>query len=101
MVFQSKGSRGGHQQEHHDLFALLRKGETPNEGDYGALSTMTAIYGRMATYSGKKLSWEAALNSDKDLADFDSLTSFDDEPPVKPNDDGRYQRPMPGVIKVV
>ena len=42
-----------HHQEHHDMFAALRRGEIYNEGDYGAESTMTAILGRMATYSGK------------------------------------------------
>ena len=42
-----------HHQEHHDMFAALRRGEIYNEGDYGAESTITAILGRMATYSGK------------------------------------------------
>ena len=50
---------GGHQQEHHDLFAALRRGEIPNEGDYGAKSTMTSIFGRMATYSGKAVTWRS------------------------------------------
>ncbi len=53
-----------HHQEHHDMFAALRRGETYNEGDYGAESTMTAILGRMATYSGKIIRWEAALELD-------------------------------------
>jgi myo-inositol 2-dehydrogenase/D-chiro-inositol 1-dehydrogenase len=102
------GGAGGHQEEHHDLFALLRKGETPNEGEYGALSTMTAIYGRMATYCGKKLSWDEALNSDVALADFDALQSLDDDAPVKQDDTpfnpanrDKYKRPVPGVTKVV
>ncbi len=50
----------GWQQEHLDLFANLRKGERPNEGDYGALSSMTSIFGRMATYSGQMLKWDDA-----------------------------------------
>jgi myo-inositol 2-dehydrogenase/D-chiro-inositol 1-dehydrogenase len=101
MIFQSKGTRGGHQQEHHDLFAVLRKGERPNEGDYGAYSTMTAIFGRMATYSGQMLKWDDALNSEIALADFDSLTSFDDQAPVQPLDDGSYPIPVPGKTKTV
>ncbi|MEX0792025.1 MAG: Gfo/Idh/MocA family oxidoreductase [Pirellulaceae bacterium] len=93
----SYGSGGGdgHQEEHHDLFAALRKGERPNEGDYGALSTMSAIFGRIATYSGGKtekggriLEFEEALNSSPALADFDKLASMDDEPPVKPDPEG-------------
>jgi len=42
-----KVEHDGHQQEHHDLFAMLRKGVIPNEGEYGATSTMTSIFGRM------------------------------------------------------
>ena len=43
------------------MFAALRRGEIYNEGDYGAESTMTAILGRMATYSGKIIRWDEAL----------------------------------------
>ena len=50
-----------HHQEHHDLFAALRDGRTYNEVQYGAESTMTAILGRMATYSGKIVKWDEAL----------------------------------------
>ncbi|MCA9170205.1 MAG: Gfo/Idh/MocA family oxidoreductase [Planctomycetales bacterium] len=96
-----RGGGGGHQQEHHDLFAVLRKGERPNEGEYGALSTMTSILGRMATYSGQKIEWEKALNSDMPLADFDALANFDNDAPVKPDADGNYPIPMPGKTKVM
>lgn len=89
----------GWQQEHIDLFAALRAGEVPNEGEYGAKSTMTAILGRMATYSGKIVKWDDALNSDVALADFDSLRSFDQEAPVQPDDEGQYPVPVPGQFK--
>ena len=96
-----KGGRGGHQQEHHDLFADIRKGIIPNEGEYGALSSMTSILGRMATYSGQEIQWEDALNSDKVISPVDKYTSMDDMPPTLPNDEGRYPIPMPGLTKVV
>jgi predicted dehydrogenase len=89
----------GWQQEHIDLFAALRAGEVPNEAEYGAKSTMTAILGRMATYSGKTVKWDDAINADMALADFDSLTSFDQKSPVQPNDDGSYPVPVPGQTK--
>jgi len=91
-----KGGRGGHQQEHHDLFAQLRRGELPNEGDYGAKSTMTAILGRMASYSGKNIRWDDAINSEIVLADVDSLASMADPAPIKPAPDGHYAIPTPG-----
>jgi predicted dehydrogenase len=96
-----RGGGGGHQQEHHDLFAVLRKGERPNEAEYGALSSMTAIFGRMATYSGQKISWDEALNSELVISPVDNFTSFDDMPPVLPNADGFYPVPTPGVTKVI
>jgi len=55
------------QTEHDDLFANIRAGNIPNEGEYGALSTMTAILGRMATYSGKVIQWDEALASEINL----------------------------------
>ena len=91
-----KGGAGGHQLEHNDLFVALRRGEKPNECVAGAHSTLTAIMGRMATYSGKLLKWDEALQSPLALADFDRLHSFDDEPPVLRDPAGGYQFPMPG-----
>ena len=91
-----RGGTGGHQQEHHDLFADIRKGERPNEGEYGALSTMTSIFGRMATYSGKRLDWDKALNSDLIVSPVDQYTSYDDVPPVVPDENMDYAIPMPG-----
>jgi hypothetical protein len=88
--------RDGHQQEHHDLFADLRAGNLPNEAEYGALSTMTSILGRMCTYSGKKITWEEALNSKIKLADVDSYVNFQDTPPVLPDPEGNYEIAIPG-----
>ncbi|MDB4614740.1 Gfo/Idh/MocA family oxidoreductase [bacterium] len=96
-----KGGGGGHQQEHHDLFADLRKGVIPNEGEYGAMSTMTAILGRMATYSGKEIKMEDALASELVISPAEKYTSYDDTPPTLPNDEGRYKIPVPGKTKVM
>jgi len=90
------GGGNGHQEEHHDLFADLRKGVIPNEGEYGALSSMTSIFGRMATYSGKKISWQECLNSDLVIAPVDQVKSMEDIPPVVPDANGVYAIPMPG-----
>ncbi len=95
------GGGGGHQEEHCDLFAALRRGEVYDEGDYGATSSMTAILGRLATYSGKVITWDEARNSDIALADVDSLRSFEDEPPLKPDKDGYYKIAMPGQTEAI
>jgi myo-inositol 2-dehydrogenase / D-chiro-inositol 1-dehydrogenase len=85
-----------YQQEHDDLFAAIRKGEVFNEGDYGAHSTMTAILGRMATYSGKRVQWDEALKSGHSHAP--ESYAFDAKPPVLPNEEGFYPVAMPGQI---
>ena len=54
-----------YQTEHDDLFAAIRAGKPYNEGRMVAESTLTAIMGRMATYTGKQISWDDALNSDQ------------------------------------
>jgi hypothetical protein len=96
-----RGGGDGHQQEHHDLFADLRAGRRPFEGEWRRLSTMTAIYGRMCTYSGQQLTWEEALNSNVVVSPVEKYKTMQDEPPVKPDADGMYARPVPGVTKVV
>ena len=59
--------RGGdpYQVEHDDLFAAIREGVHVNEAKYGAESTLSAIMGRMATYTGRDVTWEQALESDR------------------------------------
>jgi myo-inositol 2-dehydrogenase / D-chiro-inositol 1-dehydrogenase len=97
VLWASEGEgEDGWQEEHHDMFAAIRAGEIPNEGEYAAKSTMTAILGRLATYSGRLITWKEAFESKLALADFDSLTNWDIEAPVKPDEDGNYPIPEPG-----
>jgi hypothetical protein len=65
-----------------------------NEAEHAARSTMTAILGRMATYSGKLVEWDAALASNLDLSP--KSYAWDAAPPVLPGEDGLYPVAMPG-----
>jgi len=56
-----------YQTEHDELFASIRNGNPINNGDYMCNSTLLGIMGRMATYSGKRVTWDQALNSKIDL----------------------------------
>ena len=58
-----KQGRDGHQVEMDDLFAALVAGRPYNEADWAVESTMTAILGRMATYSGQYVKWDDAMKS--------------------------------------
>ncbi len=70
----------------------MRSGKPINDGEMMARSTMMAIMGRMAAYTGQTVTWDEAFNSQESLmppkVDWDvSLAT----PPVA----------MPGVTKLV
>lgn len=52
-----------YQREHEDLIASVRAGDPINEARTVAESTMTAIIGREAAYSGKAVDWDTAMKS--------------------------------------
>lgn len=54
--------------EHVEMYQSIRSGSPINNGDYMSRSTLLAIMGRMATYTGQKITWEMALNSKEDLS---------------------------------
>ena len=56
-----------YQVEHDELFASIRSGFPINNGPRMANSTMMAIMGRMAAYTGQEVTWEQAMNSQEKL----------------------------------
>jgi predicted dehydrogenase len=66
-----------YQAEHDHLFKSIREGSAVNDGEWMAHSTMLAIMGRMAAYTGQKITWDQAINSKHDLAPDD--LKWDDE----------------------
>ncbi|MGX1929330.1 Gfo/Idh/MocA family protein [Flagellimonas sp. 2504JD4-2] len=97
-VNQSQQDPNPYQVEHDRLFAAIRtKSELLADGENGAKSTLAAIMGRMATYSGDIITWDQALNSDIQLVP-DNL-NWDSEAPTLPDADGNYKIPVPGVTK--
>jgi len=96
--FDRQKENNPYQSEHDELFAAIAKGEYRfADAENGAKSTMTAVMGRMATYSGQVMDWNKLLESGISLApkeyDWNAL------PPVLPNDDGYYPVAKPGVTK--
>lgn len=83
-----------YQQEHDDLFDAIRNDRPYNEAENGAKSSLTAILGRMATYSGKVVEWDAALNSTVET--MPKNLAWDATPLVLPGEDGMYPRAVPG-----
>ncbi len=56
-----------YQNEHNEMFASIRSGNPINDGDWMTKSTMMAIMGRMATYTGQLVTWEHVMLSKEDL----------------------------------
>ena len=75
-----------HQLEHDAMYAALRKGETINNGEYMAKSTMLGIMARMSAYTGKILTWEQAMDSKLRLGPekYDWNLPFPDPPVAMP-----------------
>ena len=95
-----KNQPNPYQQEHDELWAALVKGEYKfADAENAAKSTMTAIMGRYATYSGKVMTWEESLNGQVDL--FPDTLAWDALPKLLPNADGYYPHAIPGKTKVI
>lgn len=80
-----------YQTEHDELFASLRSGQPINDGTRMAYTTLMAIQGRMAAYTGQEVTWEQALGSQESLvpAQVDWNTQIE-SPPL----------PQPGITKL-
>lgn len=88
-----------YQVEHDRLFEAIRRDKPYNETERCAHGVMTAILGRMAGESGKRVTWEQALGSQLELAPGLDRYTWDSDPPVMPDENGRYPIAMPGVTK--
>ena len=85
-----QGVRGDmYQTEHDEMFASIREGKPINNGLYAARSTLLAIMGRMAAYTGSVITWDMAMNSEETLTPDEY--SWGDAPKVVV--------PTPGVTK--
>ncbi len=71
-----------YQTEHDEFFASIRSGEPINNGERMATSTMAAIMGRMAAYTGAEVTWEKALASQERLVP--ETLDWNQELPVAP-----------------
>jgi myo-inositol 2-dehydrogenase/D-chiro-inositol 1-dehydrogenase len=76
-----------YQREHDVLFAAIRNNRPVNDGKHMTNSTLAALMGRMAAYTGQQLTWDQILNSQEKL--FPEHLDWNGSLPVAP-------RAMPG-----
>ena len=75
-----------YQTEHDEWIASIRSGNPINDGKRMAETTLMAMMGRMAAYTGQRVTWEEALNSEQSLvpANLDWDTEVEDIPLAVP-----------------
>ncbi|MGB5609242.1 MAG: Gfo/Idh/MocA family oxidoreductase [Eudoraea sp.] len=100
-IYEHQGNNdpNPYQTEHDALFASIKAGGVISDAEHAAKTTMTAILGRMATYSGQLITFEDALNKGRSL--MPETYSWDTVPPVIPDESGFYPIPVPGVTEVL
>ncbi|MFZ5832260.1 MAG: Gfo/Idh/MocA family oxidoreductase [Planctomycetota bacterium] len=92
---RGRGKFNGHQLEQDDLLKALREGKIYNEGYVGANSSMTAVLGREANYSGKVVTWDELVEKGQNT--FPEALAWDAPAPVEKDSNGDYPIPMPGI----
>jgi hypothetical protein len=81
-----------YQREHDVLFAAIRSNQAVNDGRRMTTSTLLALMGRMAAYTGEQVSWDQVLNSKEKL--FPDRLDWSGSLEVRP-------RAIPGVTKLI
>lgn len=97
--YEDRNDESGYQIEHNEFYSAIRNGRVINNVDYAAKSNLSAIMVRMASYSGKTITWEDAMNGQKVLVP--EVKNFEDIPPILPNENGYYPIAIPGVTEVL
>jgi len=90
-----------YQYEHDLLFDAIRNDKPYNEAERCAKSCFAGIMGRMACESGKLITWDEALASKVELSPNLEQLTWDANPAVMPDANGKYPVAMPGQTQVV
>ena len=91
--------KGMYEWEHDCHVDAIRKDEPMNDGYHSAMSSMMAVLGREAAYSGKMIQWDELVEKGRSYFPNGEITSFDQPAPVQPDANGFYESsvPVPGV----
>jgi len=83
------------------LVDAIRQDTPHNEGRRAGEANLATLMGRMATHTGRYVTWDEALNSDFEfIADIDNM-SENTPAPLQAGPDGIYAAPQPGLTKEI
>jgi predicted dehydrogenase len=98
LLWRSPAVPNPYQLEWDELIDAIRQDKPYNETRRGAIASLVTSMGRMAAHTGVVATYDQMLACDHEFApDVDKLTA-DSPPPLKPNADGTYPVPMPGIV---
>jgi hypothetical protein len=91
--------KGMYDWEHDKHVEAIREDKPMNDGYSAAMSSMMAVLGREAAYSGKVLKWDELVEKGRSYFPNGEITSFEQTAPVQPDANGFYESsvPVPGV----
>jgi len=83
------------------LLDAIRQDRPHNEARRAGEADVAALMGRIATHTGKMITWDQTIQSDfQFVEDIDGMT-FDTEAPIHEGPDGLYPAPLPGITNEV
>ena len=80
--YRNRNEPNMYRYEHQELFSSIRSATPINDGQYMCDSTMIAIMGRMATYTGKEITWDECVANSQRLGPEEYGWVDMPEPPV-------------------
>lgn len=73
-----------YQTQHDELMAAIVKGRMLNDGDFMVNSTLLAIWGKIAAYTGRRITYEQIMNSKEELGPNSGGYNWSMSPDVTP-----------------
>mgnify|MGYP003732046685 CR=1 FL=1 len=99
LIWRSPPVPSPYQLEWDELIDAIRQNKPYNEARRGAIASLVTSMGRMAAHTGRAVTYDQMLSCDHEFApDLDKLAA-DGPPPLKPNANGVYPVPMPGIVR--
>jgi len=83
------------------LVDSVLSGKPINSGYHMAQSTMFAVLGQLACYTGKPITFEEAAKSNFRFGPAPEESNFNTPAPTMPDETGNYPLPLPGITKLL
>jgi predicted dehydrogenase len=88
-----------YQAEWNHLITAIREDQEYNECERGCMASIVTSMGRMAAHTGQVITLDQMMNCEHVFAPGIENLTLDGESPLKPNAEGKYPIPYPGLVK--